>query len=285
MESTLGRSNYREDIVTGIESDLATMHPLLSWRSVVAGLLISFLCLVGLIGLGLAFGGVGLDDDTSARSAGIFTGVWFMVSALLSLFIGSYYAARISKFRTGRVGSAQGLVIASLFLGFFLYQIVSAIGLIGSAAGNIMGGGARVVSQGVQRAAQSPGITNTVSNMTEDAIGDLNLRSDPKTVASGVGSRLIRGDTESAKNYLAREAGMSPAEADARINQLQGQVSKLVDDAKNATASAMQSTGWSLFLLVVLGSLAAIGGGALGSVTNFRKPLSREQYTLRQQHA
>lgn len=286
MESSIGRQtgdNVAE--VTGSESNISTMHPLLSWRSVVAGLLISLLCLVGLVGLGLGFGGLGLEDGTSARSAGIFSGVWFLVSALVSLFIGSYYAARISKFQMGRVGSAQGLVIASLFLGFFLYQIVSAIGLIGSTTGNIVGGGISSIASGVQRVAQNSQLTSSVNTIAEDALGDLNLRSDPGTVASGLGARLIRGDVESAKNYLGREAGITPAEADVRINQLQALVNKYIEEAKNATANVMQSTGWSLFLLVVLGSLAAIGGGALGSVANYRRPLSRDQYVLRQQRA
>src|SRR5690606_17191858 len=111
---------------------------LISGRAILAGLLISFFTMLGLIGLGLALGGINMGGDTSAESVGIFTGVWFTVSALISLFVGSYFAARISKFRTGRIGSAQGLVIASLFLGFFLYQTVSAVGALGGAAGNVL---------------------------------------------------------------------------------------------------------------------------------------------------
>jgi hypothetical protein len=281
MERRTGKVND----YSGLESDIATMHPLISWRSVVAGLLIAFFTMLGLLGLGMAFGGIGLDADTSARSAGIFTGVWFLVSALLSLFVGSYFAARVSKFQTGRIGSAQGLVIAALFLGAFLYQTVATIGAAGSSIGGLIGKGAGAAAQGVQRAAQNPAVQNTVTNLSEEALGDLNLRSDPQTVATGVGTRLLRGDVNGAKNYLALQAGISPAEADARIAQLQGRVSATVEEAKEGAASALKSFGWSLFLLVVLGGLSAVGGGALGSVTNFRKPLSREQYSLRQQHA
>lgn len=269
----------------GLESDLATMHPLISWRSVVAGVLIAFFTMTGLLGLGMAFGGIGMDADTSVKSVGVFTGVWFLVSALVSLFAGSYFAARVTKFQTGRVGSAQGLVIAALFLGFFLYQTVSAIGSAGSAAGSLIGKSASAIRSGAQEAAQSPTITNAVSNFTEDAIGDLNLRSDPQTVAQGLGSRVVQGDTEGAKNYLAAQAGISPQEADTRIAALKGRVDKAIDETKEGAATALRSTGWSLFLLVALGSIAAVGGGALGSVANFRKPLSREQYALRNQHA
>lgn len=268
-----------------LESDVATMHPLISWRSVVAGLLIAFFVMTGLIGLGLAFGGISMNEDTSAESAGIFTGIWFIASALISLFVGSYFAARVSKFQTGRIGSAQGLVIAALFLGFFLYQMISTIGMIGGAAGSLIGKTASIAGQGAQQASQSPVITNKVTDIAENAMGDLNLRSDPKTVATGVGNRLIAGDAEGAKNYLAMQAGITPAEADAKIAQLKGQVDQTVADAKNMAGDAMKATGWSLFLLVVLGALAAVGGGALGSVANFRNPLSREQYMTAHSHA
>lgn len=269
----------------GLESDHATMHPLISFRSIVAGLLVAFFTMTGLIGLGMAFGGIGMDVDTTVKSAGMFTGFWFLGSALLSLFIGSYFAARVSKFQTGRIGSAQGLVIAALFLGFFLYQTMAMIGTAGSAVGSLLGSTASMIGQGAQRAAENPAITETVKNLSEDALGDLNLRTDPQVVAQGIGARLLRGDTEGAKNYLARQAGIAPVDADARIADLKTRMDVIINDTKETAASALKSSGWSLFLLVVLGAMASIGGGALGSVVNFRNPLSREQYILHHQHA
>jgi len=265
-----------------LEDDVATMHPLISWRSVVAGLLISFFTMIGLMGLGMAFGGINMNEDTSAQSAGIFTGVWFLASALISIFVGSYFAARVSKFQTGRIGSAQGLVIAALFLGFFLYQTVSGIISAGGAAGSLIGKGASVIGSGVSEAAQRPAVVNRVNQFAENAIGDLNLRSDPGVVAQGVATRIIAGNTEGAKNYLALQSGITPDEADARIAQLKTEADKAIGDAKAAAGDALQATGWSLFLLVILGALSSVLGGALGSVANFRNPLSREQFTARQ---
>ena len=257
----------REGHTEIFEDDLATMHPLISWRSVVAGLLIAFFTMIGLMGLGMAFGGINLNENTSASSAGIFTGVWFLASALISIFIGSYFAARVSKFQTGRIGSAQGLVIAAMFLGFFLYQTMSAVISMGGAA---------------TRVAQNSGVMNTVSRFAEDALGDINLRSEPAIVARGVATRLIGGDAEGARNYLAMQAGITPEEADARIGMLKTRADRAVEEAKAATGDALQATGWSLFLLVLLGALSSVLGGALGSVANFRNPLSREQFVARQ---
>lgn len=269
---------------TPLETDSESMHALISWRAVVAGLFISFFTMTGLIGLGLAFGGIGLEDGTSARSAGVFTGVWFLFSALVSIFVGSYFAARVSKFRLGRIGSAQGLVIAALFLGFFLYQTVAAIGTAGSMAGSVLGKTASAMGQGAANISQNEAVSGTLRSITEDALGDLNLKSSPGEVAQSVGGRLIRGDTVGAKNLLAREAGITPTEADARIATMKSQVDKAVVDAREGTATALKSTGWSLFLLVTLGALAAVFGGGLGSVANFRKPLIRERFVNREIH-
>ena len=255
---------HSESRKTPLESDFANFHALISWRAILGGILVAMLTMLGLLGLGFAFGGMGMSDGTSIQAAGIFTGVWFVISLVLSLFIGSYFAARVSKFRTGRIGSAQGLVIASVFLGFFLYQTIQAIGT-GSAA-----------IQGVQQAANNQTVMNTVNNLAEDALGDLNLRSEPRVVAQGIATRLLQGDTQGARNYLVRQSGITEAEAQQRIDQLRNTLNNYVETVREATATALRSLGWSLFLMVVLGALAAIGGGALGSVTNYRKPLVRE---------
>ncbi|MGE3610138.1 MAG: hypothetical protein AB7I27_11165 [Bacteriovoracaceae bacterium] len=262
----------REDLP--LQNELTSMHPLISWRSVLAGLLITFFTFIGLAGLGVALGGISMNQEVTAKGVGLFSGIWFLGSVLISLFVGSYFAARVSKFRANRIGSAQGLVIAALFIGFIIYQVAMMIGV----AGNIVGDTASVVSTGVQKAGQNPMINNTISNIIEDSFTGLNLKSDAQTVATGLGSRLVRGDVESAKNYLSAQAGISPAEADQRIVALRGRVDNAIAQAKDTTSMALQSSGWTLFLLVVLGALAAVAGGALGSVANFRKPLTRVEY-------
>ena len=213
---------------TGLESDTLAMHPLMSWRSVMAGVLIAFFVMTGLLGLGMAFGGIGLNKETTLQNAGLFTGVWFLVSALISLFAGSYFAARVSKFKTGRVGSAQGLVIAALFLGFFLYQMLSAIGSAGSLAKDVT---------------QNPALNRAIASFTEDAVGDLNLRSNSEVVAQGLGSRLLQGDTEGAKNYLASHSAITSEEADARILSLKAKIDNTLAETKEAAAAALRSTG------------------------------------------
>ncbi len=71
------------------------------------------------------------------------------------------------------------------------------------------------------------------------------LKSTPEVVATGVASRLLRRNEQSAVNYLAAQAGISSAEA----------------------------AGWIAFGILFLGSISAMLGGAFGAQLNMRKPV------------
>lgn len=254
---------------TSWETELTRYHPLVSWRSIVAGFLVSLFTFALMLSLGLAFGGIGLADGVTRQGATVFTGLWLLFSSLVALFAGSYFAARISKTHTGRIGSAQGLVIAALFFGLLLYQMAMAIGWAGQTAITTARGVGQAAVTGAQRATEIPAVNAAI----EGAIGDLNLKSDPQTVATGLASRLIRGDVDSAKTYLAYQAGISQEEADRRIAALRERVDQAVIQAREAAAKGLQAAGWTIFLTLLIGGAAAISGGALGSLANVRKPL------------
>lgn len=272
MANILNRSSANPPI----ETETIRAHPLISWRSTIGGLLISLLAMGILLSLGLAFGGgryTDINANATPKDLGVFSSVWFLISAVISVLVGSYFAARVSKYHLGRIGAAQGAVIASLFFGFFLYQSVLAI----AGTGRLMGAVASEAASAAQTGVGSAFTPDTaLNNAVEDALGDLNLRSDPQTVFSGVASRLIAGDTTGARNYLARQAGVSPQVVDARINQLQTQINQALTQARQQAAKALQATGWALFVMLVLGTIAATVGGALGALANVRRPLARE---------
>jgi hypothetical protein len=92
-----------------------------------------------------------------------------------------------------------------------------------------------------------------------------------------VASRLLRGDQESAKNYLARQASLSPGEADARIAQVKAKADAAIAKAKETAAIALKGAGWTVFLLIFLGMFGACVGGLLGTKAN-------ERYTLDMSH-
>jgi hypothetical protein len=252
-------------------------HPLVSWRSVFAGLFVSFLAYATLVALGLAVGGLSLANVIRANSGenrlAIGSGIWLLCSALISLYFGSYFAGRISNFITSRIGAAQGLVIASLFFIIMSVQAGMTLGLIGSGVGNAVssiGGLTRdVISE--------PEVQSTLEGLIADRAS---LRSDPEAIIRGLAVRLARGDRDSARNYLAYETGLPPEEADQRLASVEGDFKMRLEQAGISTARFLSGLGWSLFTMLLLGVLFSALGGAIGSRANYRHPLREEQQGL-----
>jgi hypothetical protein len=251
--------------------------PLISWRSVAAGLFLSSLVMIGLLGLGMAFGGIGMDADTAAKSAGLFSGIWFSASAFVSILAGSYFAARLSKFQTGRIGAAQGLVIASFVVSFIVYLSISIAGSIGASMGTVISKSAGLAARGAQEASENQTVMKYVNLYAEDAMSELNLRAEPSVVAQGVVTRLINGDADGAKNYLARQANITPAEADAKIASVRAMIETRIEQAKVAVGNGLESAGWAIFLLAAVGALASVLGGMLGARSNHARPLAAQE--------
>lgn len=249
-----------------VSREFPAQNSLISWRSTLAGLALAAVTFLGALALAVAFGGIGLEDGASLRNAGIFAGVSVVVATVLATFVGAYFAVRTARTPVDIVGSAQGLLVGALFMTFIVVQVFAFAGTLGSAAARTLGAGAMAAGSGAVAAAENPMIRDFV----EDNFAGLNLRSEPSTVVQGVASRLIRGDTEAAKNYLAIQSGLSPEETDARIASIQARVQTAATEAREATATALQATGWSVFVVMCLGLMFSVLGGLLASVLNGR---------------
>lgn len=252
-----------------------TFHKhLICWRSALAGLAIAIVTFAGVLALAMAFGGIGLDDGATAKNAGIFASVSILVALMLSGFVGSYYAVRTSRRGVDVVGVMQGLLVGAAFLVVVLCQAMSGVGALGKVAGAALGASAGAVGTGVVAASQNP----MVEDIVEDNLGDLKLKSDPKEVVSNVVSRVLRGDQESAKNYLAYQAGLTPAEADQKIAAAKAKVDEAMVQARQATATTLKAVGWSLFVGIVLAMIASAMGGLLAALCNERCVLDSPDY-------
>ncbi len=255
-------------------------YPLISWRSIAAGLIFSIICYVALTALGVAVMGASADqligNGTKVNAGSGFAmgaGIWTIVSVLISLMVGGYFAARISNLVTGKMGGAQGVVIASLFFSLLLYGAGNAIGAIGKGMGNA----AKAMSGSTDTLFSSQIVQDTV----EQSFEGLNLKSSPEIVARGLAARILRGDDEGARNYLAYQAGVPVSEVESRIATMKEQATAGMTKAASATAQGMQAAGWTVFLSLVLGLFACVVGGLLGARANTRKPLVDQMEPVR----
>jgi hypothetical protein len=252
--------------------NLARPVPLVSWKAVFGGLFIAFLTYTILISLGLGIGGLsltGINVDNGITGLTVGAGIWLVASSLIALFVGGFVAARFTAFIGTRMAAMQALVVAATYFAIMVLELGIGLGY----AGKIVGYTAATAGATSVSALNNP----VVQNVVEDAMGDLNLRSEPSVVAQGVAARLLRGDTESAKNYLASQAGITPSEADQRLAELKTKFSQAVDIAASAAGKSIAAMGWAMFITLILGSVAAFFGGGLGARINTRKPLADTQ--------
>jgi hypothetical protein len=241
-----------------------------SWRAVFAGVFISLMVYLILTALGVAVGSSTLrgiiQGTKGAGGLGIGAGIWMVVSTLVSLFAGSYVAGRVGGHIPIRVGRAEGLVIASLFFLLMIGQVGSLLGSVGAGLGKSIG----AIGATAGDLSKDPRVQDTI----ESALGNLKLKSPPADVAQGIALRLLRGDSTAAKNYLARQAGISPSEADRRLNSAVDSFQRTIGDAAAATSRAVAIAGWSLFATFLLGAFASMLGGAAGARVNLTEPFS-----------
>lgn len=251
-------------------SKVVYVGPSISWRAIFAGAFVGILAFLALSMLGLALGGISIKEiaQGGGGSTGLLigAGIWMVFSSIIALFVGGYVAGRSSGVLPSRIGGVEGLVVASLVFLLVFMGLGTGLGTLGSATGAMAGGVASTVTD----LAGSPQVHNLVGR----SLRGLNLRSSRSEVAQGLAARLVRGDEEAAIAYLAAQAGISRAEADQRLGEIKGQVMGAVRGVGKTAGNVTQALGWTFFVSIVLGALAALLGGVLAVRRNIRHPLS-----------
>ena len=246
-------------------------HSLLSWKAVFAGVLISVMSYMILTALGAGIGGLTasnlISNEESGSGLATGAGLWLGISAVISLFLGSYFTLRVSNFLTNKVGAAHGFVVASIFFVLMIWGAGSAIGSFSKGLGKLVG----VVGSSAASLAASPAVQDSV----QKALGDSTLKSSPESVAQGLAIRLLQGDSESAKSYYAYQTGMSEEEVNTKFAQLKTDFDQKVKIVGERTANAVADAGWSLFVTFLVGLVAAVMGGRTGAHANNERPVAK----------
>jgi hypothetical protein len=248
-----------------------------SWAAVTAGAVVScaltFVLLAFGVGLGLSVVSPWAGSGVSASTFKIGTGLYLIVIAMLSSSIGGYLAGRL---RTRWIGvHSDEVYFRDTAHGFIAWALASVLGavLLASPAGSLISGGASGATQGAAAASRSGPMDGYVDTL---------LRSDtPASQAAGSGNEsrgeMLRLFTSSFRNgselkpadrqYVAKvvaaRTGLSPADADKRVNEVVTQAKTDLDATRKATAQLAFWLTASLLLGAFCASLAATEGGGL----------------------
>jgi hypothetical protein len=250
-------------------------HHLVCWKSIFGGVLIAVMSYMTLTVLGAGIGGLTASSLISNErgGAGLATGagLWLGASAIISLFMGSYFSLRISNYLTNKVGAAHGFIVASIFFVLMTWAASSGVGSLTTGIAKMVG----AMGSASESLASQPVVQDTFNQ----AFRNTQLKSDPAEVAQGLAVRLMRGETESAKSYYAYQTGLTQAEVDSRFAQMKSDFDLKMKAAGESAANAIADAGWSLFVTFLVGLIAAVVGGRVGAQANNRRPIAVQQST------
>ncbi len=275
----------------GIEDDLHTgLLNRVAWGAILAGVAAALITQLLLNMLGVGVGAAALDigkgADNSGTAFSIGAGIWWVVAGVIAAGVGGLTAGRLAGAAPKGTAAWHGLVTWCVTTLIVVYLLSSAVGGILGGAFNVLGS----VANGAGRAAAST--ASGVASVTDgDTIGNqvkqLVYPNGAQTVQADVTSYLkasIAGDQSSAQaaksravDGLARSTGITPAEAQARIDRAEASARQQYEVAKDKATRAADAARSGVakasilgFFALLLGAVASWFAGAAGAAQHER---------------
>lgn len=215
MESTTTYSNRAAN---------AAFIKRISWSAVIGGVLIAIVTqlLLSLLGLGIGLGTIDpVQEQNPTAGLGIGSVIWYIISSLVSLFVGGWVAGRLSSTPRLFDGIIHGVLTWCLVTLLTIYFLTTTIGSIIGGIGSLVGGVVKTAGSAVGSAASSagPGLGQTIKgqlaqNGVDTSQLDLGgLRDQVNTVLRQT------GDANLNPNALERKADQAGDQAKAAANR------------------------------------------------------------------
>lgn len=123
----------------------------ISWGAVIAGTVVALVVHLMFSLLGLGIGATQVDPAAGAAAftegLGIGAAVWWILSVLISLFIGGWIAGYLSGIPEKRDGALHGIVTWGLAMLLGAWFATTAVGTIAAGAWNVLEGGMTMIGQ------------------------------------------------------------------------------------------------------------------------------------------
>ncbi|MBJ3777690.1 hypothetical protein [Acuticoccus mangrovi] len=236
-----------------------------SWGSVLAGLLVALAALVVLVLAGTGVGLLRVDAERTVADVGLRTAAWWVLALLLSLFIGGFVAARLAGVRSRTVGALHGALVWS------------AAALVGTwlAAGGLADVGAAATGAATQSAAALATRLGIVpATPAESAAPPDGAGEQPTADGSAIRSRVTDTIRSEATALVRARLARSPStDATAPVASTAG------DLAPSSANDPTTDSGAEAAALATVDDLLAPGEPSPGALANARAML-RDRLSL-----
>lgn len=273
------------------------------WGAIIAGVILVIVFQLTLSILGTAIGLTVYtpgdnSNEMSAKSSAVAALVWWLVTWLISLFFGSLIAAKICGCYHKGGGSLIGLVTWALSVILTIFLLSSAVGKIVGGAFSLIGSSVSAVGSAVSKVAPElaqkaeqmlPNLGNSqIAKDVNEAMKDPNQRQQLTDALKSVlskGKQASEEDREKVVNILMKSGNMTHDEAEQKLDswiqsyeQAKEKLGQAAEEAKGKAkevATTATNIGakaaWWAFIMLVLGAIVSLIGGAAGACCPYCK--------------
>ena len=177
--------------------------PRLSWGSIIAGVILSMIVYLIMSVLGTAIGASllsPLSKPDPLHGFGFGSGVWVIVTTVLAVFAGSYYAGRCAPV----LGWLHGLLSWAVMTLLIVYGMTSLITGAVSTAGSVAATTAQVGATAANQSGTSPSMVDTAKQQVQAAVA-----SAASAASSPQAEQTVRETTDAAARGVARASWYS----------------------------------------------------------------------------
>ncbi|HYN38983.1 MAG TPA: hypothetical protein VES39_07015 [Rhodospirillales bacterium] len=294
LQHTAGVAPHAADVAAPATRSFSDVAPLfarrVSWGAVLAGVITALALQLVLSTLGVAIGAStidpGQDGSPAASTLGMGAGIWWVISALLSVFAGGWVAGRLAGVPVRTDGLLHGFVAWALTTLLLFYLVTTALGSLVGGAFNVVGsalntaarGGAEVagdrgsavlgnIEGQIRQMLEGTGLNQTTQQLG-DAARDENVRNVVRKIITAGPQGLTPADREAAVTALTTHTGMSRPEAQQQLVEWERTYAETAAQARQAgeaTADAVTQGSIWMFIALILGAVAGAFGGMIGT--------------------
>jgi len=249
-----------------------------SWGAIFAGTFVSLAIFLTLQILGVGIGASTVDltgrQTSSASAYGIGAAIWWLITGLISLFIGGWVAARLGWLPHKIDRMLHGLTTWAFFYIVIFYLLTTTLSALVGGSLSILGktasaAGQVATSPQAQQMAQQQGINlDTIKQQIAKAMGadtgqqgqQADLGQAASAMSDYMKSNKTPQDRQQAAQAIAQATGKSPAEAD----QMIAKMDQTTEQAKETGQHVANVTGVTFIWMAIfmfLDAIAAILGG------------------------
>jgi hypothetical protein len=254
--------------------------------AVLAGAIVGVvvLFLLGLLGLGIGLAtmdpAAGGGDTPGVGALSIGTAIWGIISFLIALFAAGWIAGRLAGDPKKLDGMLHGVVAWALTTLVVMWLMTTTVSSIIGGAFSLLGNIASASAQAVQAAAGGETLADAAQQLPWEGIrqrveqalpADVDL--DREALMSAFRELVLEGgDRQAVIDILVQQGGMSPDEAESTLQNLESEYQQAAQEAEQQVGQAAQAAAetvssaalWS-FIALLLGAIAAAGGGWIGA--------------------